>query len=343
MDEERFWLLVSRKLAGEATPVEIVELQRAVERDAARKAQYEAIRQRWMGSHPAENIDTKAAFARTWAAIRTTQPATRQKGNVFANHVRRYVSIAAVLLIVAGIGYFARQSYYNQPVLAGLLWQEKQTAPGITATITLPDGSVVHLNASSRLQFPRQFSGANREVYLTGEAFFDVVKNPRKPFIIRLKNGTINVLGTSFNVKAFDEEDRVETSVVSGKVAFVPRQTAFLNEPADTVLLTPNMKAIYANTTGTIRREPTDGNADKAWTEGKLIFKATRFGEIARILERTYGVTVQFTNASLKNCRFTASFHRSSLDEVMFLLAKTSDFRYVRSAGKLTISGPGCQ
>ena len=139
---------------------------------------------------------------------------------------------------VSGIRYRRLQIIYKSKSGESCPGQsfQKQNAKGVKSTIELADGSKIWLNADSKVQYPALFNGSTREVYLNGEAFFDIAKNPSKPFIIHLSNGTVRVLGTSFNIKAYDNEPVVETSVATGKVAFIPKLKN--NQRADTVFLT---------------------------------------------------------------------------------------------------------
>jgi ferric-dicitrate binding protein FerR (iron transport regulator) len=151
---------------------------------------------------------------------------------------------------------------------------EKQNAKGVKSTITLPEGSKIWLNADSKLSYPVAFNDKTREVYLRGEAFFDIRKNPDKPFIIHLANGTIHVLGTSFNVRAYDDEDKIETSVSTGKVAFIPkspRQTR-----PDTVFLTRDKKVSYRFGSGELVTQATRSSVNSSGTSEKRSFSAAR-------------------------------------------------------------------
>lgn len=354
MDQERFWVLLSRRLAGEATPTEDRELDLMLERDPEYRGQYDALRLYWeKKDHPSAE-DAENVFQKTLAKIKNSNLTASEPFADPVIDIRRgekvgaglgawLVRVAAVLMFGV-LGYFLYQQHQQQPLLAHLFLEEKQNAKGVQSKITLSDGSTVWLNGDSKLRFPADFkAGQSREIYLTGEAFFDVAKDARKPFIIHLKNSKIRVLGTSFNVKAYEEDEVVETSVVTGKVAFIPKEGVFSSPSTDTLLLAANVKAVYSTKTGEVRKEQTNSQIDKAWKEGKLIFRATRLDEVGKALERTYGKRVKFANQELKHCRLTASFENSSLEEVMYLLSRTRDFRYTISDREVVIEGKGCQ
>jgi transmembrane sensor len=354
MDQERFWVLLSRKLVAEATPAEEQELNLMLDRDPDYRARYDALRLYWeKKGHPsAEAADL--AFQKTLAKIKKSEAAAPEPIPGPVIDIRRaersgagpgtwLLRVAAVLLFGLG-SYFLYQQHRQQPLLAHLFLEEKQNDKGVQSKITLSDGSTVWLNGDSKLRFPADFkAGQNREVYLSGEAFFDVAKDSLHPFVIHLKDSRIKVLGTSFNVKAYEEDGVVETSVVTGKVAFIPKKGGGAARATDTLLLTANVKAIYSPRTGEMWKEETNSQIDKAWTENKLVFRATRLEEVGKALERTYGKRVRFANQELKHCRLTASFEHSSLEEVLYLLSRTRDYRYTISDREVLIDGVGCQ
>ncbi|RYF98834.1 MAG: FecR family protein, partial [Chitinophagaceae bacterium] len=186
------------------------------------------------------------------------------------------------------------------------------------------------------VQYPASFSGNTREVYLNGEAFFDIAKNPSKPFIIHLSNGTVRVLGTSFNIKAYDNEPVVETSVATGKVAFIPKLKN--RQRPDTVFLTPNNKVVYRINEEKITTQTTISAEDKGWTEGKMVFRSTLFRDIAKELERNFGKRVVFRDAEVGNFRLTGSFQNDPLADILFYLSKSKSFTYTITDEEIAIS-----
>jgi ferric-dicitrate binding protein FerR (iron transport regulator) len=174
-------------------------------------------------------------------------------------------------------------------------------------------------------------------VYLNGEAFFSIAKNPERPFIIHLHKGTIKVLGTSFNVRAYDNEKIVETSVSSGRVAFIPNYEN-PGKKNDTVLLLPDKKLRYFLNREELTVAATSSRDDKAWTEGKLVFKSRSLEDISIELERNFGKKIVFLDDEPKNYVLTGSFQNNSLDEIMFYLSKTKSFSYKITNSELVIA-----
>ena len=196
------------------------------------------------------------------------------------------------------------------------------------------------MNADSKIQYPRKFTGSTREVYLSGEAFFEVVKNPHKPFIIHLSNGTVRVLGTSFNIRAYDNEKIIETSVATGKVAFIPKYGQ-KGKRQDTVFLTADKKVRYLFTKEVAIVEPTVSKEDRAWIGGRLIFKGMSFEDIGVELERSFGKKVIFLSDSVRDFRMTGSFQNNSLEEIFFYLSRSTEFNYKITNDEVLISDGG--
>ena len=338
MDFDRFWILVSRSLAGESSQEEEEELKSMVEKSMPHRLRYEAILKHWGKSKQRADIDIENAYQRVREVISGIEQGTSRNLYPTNNIVSWVARIAAVLTIAIGIGMYLNA--YQETIWVKLAWHSKENAKGERSKITLPDGSTVWLNADSELRYPEEFSADAREIFLTGEAFFDVTKNPKKPFIIHLADGQVRVLGTTFNVKAFDGDSLVETSVVTGKVAFIPNTTA--GHLQDTMLLTPDHKAVYSRTFKKLSMEKTNGSEEKAWTEGRLIFRSARFDEVAKTLERTYARKITFAADDLRNCRLTGTFQSNSLEEVIALISETKDYKYSISPQEVIISGVGC-
>jgi ferric-dicitrate binding protein FerR (iron transport regulator) len=174
---------------------------------------------------------------------------------------------------------------------------------GKTFKLTLSDGTIAHLNAGTVFKFPEQFiEGTNREVYLTGEAFFEVVKNTEQPFIVHSNKINIEVLGTIFNVSAYEEDAYTHCELLEGSVR--------LSENANTsnqIILSPNFKATWNESLKIFETKKVDVNEYITWVKGELIFNDASFSTIAKKLERSFNISITNLNDSLANQRFTGS------------------------------------
>ncbi len=340
MNEERILYLFTRKLAGTLTPDESDELKALLETHPAMVQKLHLLEQFWSDRTHTSTVNVEASLQKVLGQIRavpaeeesleeaTSIPVLRKT----SLPVWRWLSAAAItglVLVSVWVGY-QRNIFGNQVSLI-----EKKNGRGVRSTIELPDGSKIWLNADSRVTYPQAFNEKTREINLYGEAFFDIQKNPSKPFIIHLTNGTVRVLGTSFNIRAYEDEDKIETSVSTGKVAFIPKGTTPV--VSDTVFLTPNQKVLYSFRSGTLVTKATQSTDDKAWIEGRLIFKSMTLEEIAHQLERNFGKKVVFRSEEAKKYRLTGAFSNNTLDEIMFYLSKTRDFSYQITNNELVI------
>ncbi|MHA4809649.1 FecR family protein [Flavitalea flava] len=269
-------------------------------------------------------INEELALARVWLKIGNPEPLLSSGEDEppvkpLVRMIRwRRILVAATLipLIALGMWWFGIQTRKVDLV-------EKYNQKGIRSTITLPDGSRVWLNSDSRLKYPAFFGTSLREVYLEGEAFFEIARNPSRPFVVRLPKGTVNVLGTSFNIRAYGNEDLLTTSVATGKVAFVPGQAK-----DDSFYLSSGLKAVYHLRYSGVTVEPTDPDADKGWINGVLVFNNETLGQIAVELERYFGKPVNFGNASVAQYRYSATFKNNSAEEILELLKRVKTFHY---------------
>lgn len=192
---------------------------------------------------------------------------------------------------------------------------------GNQQTQLLADGSTVYLNGDSRLKYKVNSEANERKLYLEGEAFFDVARDEAKPFIIDLENSTVQVLGTSFNIKAYPEDGQISTSVITGRVAFEASRS-------ESLVLIPGNKGVIDKDKNSIAKLDVDNSMDIAWMEKALYFENTSLSELAKTLYRTYGVEIKFTDGSLKDLKITAEFENEKLEEILKILKMTNEFSY---------------
>lgn len=206
--------------------------------------------------------------------------------------------------------------------------KELYTNKGVKAKIILPDSSVVILNSDTRINYPDKFDDKLRVVNLSGEAYFDVAKDTLRPMIVHTKKGfSIKVLGTKFNLKAYDNDDKSQATLYSGKIDLIRssgnRLVSTEVAPFQTIVVSDLKKSNPV--TKIMKPSPLD---DKAWTEGKIIFDEAPVSEVAKILERWHGYDFEIKDPSILNYKITATFNSESLVQVMDLIQMTSLVRY---------------
>lgn len=216
--------------------------------------------------------------------------------------------------------------------------------------ITLADGSVAVLYANSRLSFPKQFSDSTREVYLTGQAFFQVRKNPARPFLVYANELVTKVLGTSFFVRAYEQDQHVQVSVRTGKVSVFARAdkqatTKIHTRELDGIILTPNQQATLMRSEQRLVRslvaEPQRVDAP-AVQKTSLVFRQTPIAEVFAALERAYGVDIVFDEALMAHCTLTARFDNESLYKKLEWICAGTESRYEEVDGQIIITSRGC-
>jgi len=203
--------------------------------------------------------------------------------------------------------------------------------------VKLVDGTLIHLNAGTRLQFPPSFTTAkSREVLLDGEAYFDVRKNKDLPFIVSTNTMSIEVLGTRFNVSSYSNDKESFVALEEGSVSIKPSFET--DTRLKSTLLKPGEKAFVRNHTFEIQK--TNIKKDVAWNQGTLLFENDRFENIIKKLERHYNMTIENQSDVLNNIRYTGTFTSESLTEVLQTFKELSDFDYEVLNEKIIISLP---
>ena len=188
-------------------------------------------------------------------------------------------------------------------------------------SITLSDGTIVYLNSESELRYPVNFVGRDRRVYLSGEAYFDVVQDEAHPFIVDMGNSSVRVLGTSFDVRAYADEDEVLTTLVRGSVKF--------SAGKEFVTLEPGKQAVLGKS-GSIETREVDTYLYTAWKEGVFAFKRQRLEEIMKVVARWYDVNIFWENVSQKEVTFTGKMKRyDDFSKVVEVLEMTGNTEFV--------------
>jgi ferric-dicitrate binding protein FerR (iron transport regulator) len=344
LNEDPFIELVTKKLAGEASPQELQQLDTLLQTDEHLRERYTILQQYFAETAQRSSSNAEQALQRTLARIQPSDKAPvplPKKRSALLRNIYIATGVAAAVVLLLGVTWLLRRQQAVRQLAAApadtATWQNRQNGKATKAILELTDGSKIWLNADSKLTYPEVFNGASREVYLEGEAFFEVANNETKPFIIHLHKGTIKVLGTSFNIRAYENEP-VQTSVTTGKVAFIPKYDEGSQQQPDTILITPDVKVTFTQNTGNIVKETTTSADDKAWTEGRLVFRNATLESIAMELERTFGKKVAFKADAPKHYRLTGSFQHNSLEEIMFYLARSRAFHYEITDSTLTIN-----
>lgn len=244
--------------------------------------------------------------------------------------------VAAILMLpVLGFGLYMfseYQSVRHDQISINQSFNEIISSVDAITKVTLPDGSNVWLNHSSKLRYPAMFYGDSRTVELSGEGYFEVAHNQKIPFIV--KTGDIQVLarGTTFNILAYPGEDRIETSLIEGSVE-LQQSDADLNT-LSMLKMKPSHLAIYKKSDKKIITRSVDDERYYSWKDGKLIFKKEPLGEAVKKLSRWFNVDIQVKDPKLLELTYTATFEHETLPQVMELLSMVTPVNYSISTRK---------
>lgn len=360
MSEERFWLLVSLKITGEASEAELKELEAILQRDPSLGFKMSILEQNWH-TQKKTTVSKRDAYNRhlqrlsqhlnqdvlqyesRGAVPEVNEPAPRPVRRIY-RRLAWVTGIAASLLLAWFLIGDKVLPFNNNKQLAQNTISTKR---GSKSKVQLPDGTQVWLNADSRITYNEEFQGRIREVNLTGEAYFDVVRDEERPFVIHTNVIDIRVLGTAFNVRSYSDEKNTETSLVRGSVEVTIR-----NHPEKKFTLKPNDKLIINNDQArelnvTEKNEKTTSQqivltwgkinypskqdtvaTEAMWTRNKLAFDKETFEEIAHKLERWYDIKVEIKDEKIRNTEFSIIIEDESLQQVMEALRVAGKFKY---------------
>ncbi len=208
---------------------------------------------------------------------------------------------------------------------------------------TLHDGSVITLNQNSKISYSDNFNTHTRKVKLEGEAFFDIQRDPSKPFIIELDQSSVQVLGTSFNIKSDPKDELVSVYVKSGVVLF-----EYLSDSQDSTYLSVKLlagdKVVYNKKTHQLEAANDSSAATEIyWINKELIFDGIRLGQVTGILESVYEVDITITEKVSENCLLTVNFQNANIDQIMDVIAMTFELELEKTEGTYTLNGSSCE
>ena len=361
-------------LTGESTKAENLLIDQWFSKNAENKRYFEEIEFLWKASGITQEIN-KDHKKNDWNVIldkvdktaeyqlfesKGQQPETRK---IFGDKARKglnnFLKIAAIFFLAFSFSWATFYFLNNKPDTDSLIYNQIITTKGQKSQIILSDGTKVWLNSETVFKYPSAFNKKRREVFLEGEAFFEVQKKDNKiPFVVNTSEINIKVLGTSFNVMAYSDEETIETTVVNGSVCILRKsadssqgQNFILKSNQKVTLLKKGSRVILSEIETEkptlIKREKTiqslsptkkeqisispkvDIELHTAWKNDRLIFQSETFENITYKLERWYDVKIHVQNEELKKYRYTGKFvHKETLNQVLEILNLTTPINY---------------
>lgn len=345
------WLLIGKKLNGEASPEELSELDEILQNSNSERYPLALLEEIWKNQHQAKSNEKlekkwKAFEDKINKAEETDIVETSFQPNDSRHKIIKIVKIGswvAAASLILGLFWFNRDGRTG-----GNQTNEIVAPQSGFSKIQLPDGTKVWLNAGSKLDYDINYGSQFRKVSLSGEAFFDVVKDAKHPFIVTTSTIRIRVLGTEFNVRSYNNDKTSEAALVRGRIELTvlknPEKKIILKASEKLTIINyekaPDRRAALTGSTPAAEEIPLIAlsrihqakqdtlPSEALWLDNILAFDAEDFESIAMKLQRRYGVNIIFKNDAVKRLRFTGRFQNESIDKALKALQTTAYFHY---------------
>jgi transmembrane sensor len=322
------WEEISSYLAGEMTVEEKEAFEQRISFSGNNKEYFEEVKSDW---EKMENLKEQKMFDtdKAWGKLYNKfeeEGLLETKQKKFS--IRRIAEIAAVFVVGILLTTLVYFTFSNSETKG---WQVASTYENTEIKqVELSDGSIVYLNANSKLYYPETFEGETRTIEFEGDGFFEIAKNPTKPFIIKAKEAEIRVLGTSFNVNTKKGEDRVEVLVETGKV-----QLSALKGGTSEILLPEDFGKFDNN------RVTKEKNTDKnylSWKTRSLNFVDVEFSKTLEVLSRAYNVNFKYDSEVINNDGINSTFEKAPLDSVLKIICNLKQLNCEKQGNTIVLT-----
>ncbi|MEM1322158.1 MAG: FecR domain-containing protein [Bacteroidota bacterium] len=336
MEQAKYITLIHKKLSGQISSTESKHLKQWLEASADNRQLSNEVEQAWKmstGYREEYMPDVEKGLDRLKQRIEAEQATVRP----IAGRSRRLWLIRTAGA-AAAIAALLVTAWFFYPGQSDIVWETVANSFNKEQKIQLPDGTILWLNKNSEVDLPSRFSNDKREVRLRGEAFFDVAKDAKRPFIINTQDTEVKVLGTSFNVRAYPEEPLTHLTVQTGSVKFT------VNTTGENWVLAPKDSYQYDREDNTIVKGKDDGFQSLAWHTQQLAFEDEPVQKILPAIEELYEASIQLDNPLLANCGLTVTFDHNSLEEVVQIIATSLSMKVVNvSPNSFRLEGGSCE
>ena len=323
--------LIARYLAGETTAEERARLEEWMNASEENRKYFGDIRfvhDKAVASHRIERVDAEKA----WDNVRRQMQQIQPSPSVTAKTVKLnlWIRVAAVFVVVLGLSFWLYQSFLSKtPQPMSVASQNN------TFTYKLADSSQVFLNKHSKITYAKGFGKKQREVTLSGEAYFKVVHSAEKPFTVEAEGTLVKDIGTSFNIKAYAGDSIVEVYVESGQVAFFTR-----DNPG--ILLFKGEKGTFEKATRKFRKFLAAEPNILSYKTKVLVFQDADLQEVVEKLNAIYQTRITLGNNKLMNCKITVTFDNESIDAVLGIISETLGLMIVKTDDGYRLEGESC-
>ena len=320
MTEDQFSDLIMKHVTKESSAAEEILLQNEISQDPRRRKELELQQQLWSGIRINESLNSqRSAYKSIQSKIR------KPKGKRVELIVKYSMRAAAVILflVISILVYRTESLLQNKETVAEVKYITNKTLKRQRSTVGLPDGSIAWLNANSEIKYKEQFDSNIREIELKGEAIFQVMHNPEKPFVVRSRYGNVKVLGTTFSVNSSMEE-KIEIALLEGSVMYSYDGYQYKMNSGE--LLTGDV-----NISGKFTFSHEEANIEDlmVWRDNVLLIKDEGIENICLKLEKWYGIDIELLGAQdIGHLKYHGRFENESLNTVLESIKYTRDFQY---------------
>lgn len=330
MKDERFYELTTKFLSREISEIEKNELSIILQVEQYNR-EFEAALNNWNNLKRETNeFDVNLGLENLTNGLKSNDnlfdwrdaPVGKNRA-FFTPYLLKIAATLLIMLSVAGGYYFL--SIRSASDKNNIQWNEKTTALGEKAIINLLDGSTITLNADTKLKYPTHFSGKTREVFIIGEAYFEIKRDTSHPFIVHSGQIATTVLGTIFNVSAFPSEKNIIVSLIEGSIKVSKESPEAVEGIA---LLQPKQQLFYNKDESISSFHNFESQEVIGWKDNVLIFKKEVFSNVLIKLERVYGIKFEVTDKSFNNRKITANFQNESFWTVSETIKKLTGLNY---------------
>lgn len=363
--DQDFNQLILKCIEGSASESEMQQVWAWVELNNENKKYYEHLRDIWISASVTKPLADQQ-LENKWQNFKSKNNFVAEKQGESAEpktFLLRFIRVAAIAIVIFALGAVMGKYYLNDSVpVQSQEFYIVEAPRGAKSFVTLADGTKIWLNAGSRISYQRNYNQENRNIFLEGEAYFEVAKNKEIPFYVYSSGIVVKAIGTAFNVKAYPEEGIVETTLVEGSVSI---ESTGKTGAKEKILMQPKQKASFYKVSKEVVVENQDneikGNEIIApipikakierielkkeidtelytsWKDKRWVFEKQRFEDLAVILERIYDIKVIYKDDELKNYRLSGSLQEENLEQVLQAIQFTIPLDYSINHNEVTI------
>ena len=301
---------------------ELQALRKWVKESAENETYFRQFEESWLvfaGSAEKSRFHKEQAYQNFVARINSADKKIKSK--TFPLRKVFYYAACVLFIFMAGIGtQYLFERFQDKELLTYSLEAPRKAK----VKMSLPDGSLVWLNAASTLCYNNEFGVSNRDLTLQGEGYFEISKNPELPLIVTSGNVKVRVLGTKFNVQNYQDDDEIRVALLEGSIDFSDSRYD------KSIVMKPNQLITCNKRTGVLTLKDINAEYSNSWIYGDVFFNEEKLGTIAKVLERAFDVAVHFENDDLKNLIFYGdiTIEADNIVQIMDIMAATNKFNY---------------